>query len=123
MVNHLAYYADDLVILSPSAKGLLKLLTICSYYGEEHDVMFNHTKTECMFFPVKGDLINVPTFFFNLHLLRWVSKYKYLGTLLTVGLSDDSNMLRQSQRGICYARCSSLIRNFSLCSKCKSKAV
>ena len=33
MVNHLAY-ADDLVILSPSAKGLQKLLNICSEYGE-----------------------------------------------------------------------------------------
>ena len=32
MVNHLAY-ADDLVILSPSAKGLHKLLNICSEYG------------------------------------------------------------------------------------------
>ena len=46
MVNHLAYiYADDLVIL-----GLHKLLNICSEYGEEHDIMFNHTKTECMYF-------------------------------------------------------------------------
>ena len=40
------------------------------------------------------------------HLLRWVTKYKYLGTTLTDDLSDDSNMLRQ--RGICYARCNSL---------------
>ena len=114
MVNHLAY-ADDLVILSPSAKGLQKLLNICSEYGEEHDIMFNHTKMECMSFPVKGRaLINVPKVFLNLHLLRWVTKYKYLGTILTDDLSDDSNMLRQ--RGTCYARCNSLIRNFSSCS-------
>ena len=114
MVNHLAY-ADDLVILSPSAKGLQKLLNICSEYGEEHDIMFNHQKTECMYFPVKGRaLINVPKVFLNLHVLRWVTKYKYLGTILTDDLSDDSNMLRQ--RGTCYARCNSLIRNFSSCS-------
>ena len=72
-------------------------------------------KTECMYFPVKGhDLINVPKVFLNLHLLRWVTKYEYLGTILTDDLSDDSNMLRQ--RGTCYARCNSLIRNVSLCS-------
>ena len=47
MVNHLAY-ADDLVILSPSTKGLQKLLHIFSDYGEEHDIMFNHKKTECI---------------------------------------------------------------------------
>ena len=52
--------------------------------------------------------------FLNLNLLRWVTKYKYLGTILTDDLSDDFNMLRQ--RGICYARCNSLIRNFSSCS-------
>ena len=78
MVNHLAY-ADDLVILSPSVKGLQKLLNICSEYGEEHDIMFNHKKTECMYFPVKGRaLINIPKVFLNAHLLRWVTKYKYL---------------------------------------------
>ena len=44
-------------------------------------------------------------------IMRWVTKYKYLGTILTDDLSDDSNMLRQ--RGICYVRCNSLIRNFS----------
>ena len=64
-----------------------------------------------MCFPVKGRaLINVP----NLNLLRWVTKYKYLGTILTDDLSDDFNMLRQ--RCICYARCNSLIRTFSSCS-------
>ena len=59
-------------------------------------------------------LINVAKVFLNLHLLRCVTKYKYIGTILTDDLSDDSNMLRQ--RGICYARCNSLIRNFPPCS-------
>ena len=77
--------------------------------------MFNHKKTECMYFPVKGRaLINIPKVFLNVHLLRWVTKYKYLGIILTDDLSDDCNMLRQ--RGICYARSNSLIRHFSLCS-------
>ena len=61
--------------------------------------MFNHKKTECMYFPVKiRALINIPNVFLNLHLLRCVTKYKYLGTILTDDLSDDNNMLRQ--RGI-----------------------
>ena len=32
MVNHIMY-ADDLVIISPSAKGLQRLLDICAAYG------------------------------------------------------------------------------------------
>ena len=37
LVNHLMY-ADDLVLLSPSAAGLSILLSICSTYGIEYDV-------------------------------------------------------------------------------------
>ena len=74
----------------------VRILNICSEYGEEHDIMFNHKQTECMYLPVKGRaLINVPKVFLNLNLLRWVTKYKYLGTILTDDLSDDFNMLRQ----------------------------
>ena len=40
LVNHLMY-ADDLVLLSPSAAGLSILLSICSTYGIEYDVMYN----------------------------------------------------------------------------------
>ena len=40
LVNHLMY-ADDLVLLAPSAAGLSLLLSACSYYGREFDVKFN----------------------------------------------------------------------------------
>ena len=45
MTNHFMY-ADDLVILSPSAKGLQQLIDICADYGEMHDIIFNHA--DCM---------------------------------------------------------------------------
>ena len=48
MINHLMY-ADDLVILSPSAKGLQRLVDICAAYGDIHDITFNHAKTACMY--------------------------------------------------------------------------
>ena len=38
-VNHLSY-ADDMVILSPSATALQKLLDICSVYSEKHDIVY-----------------------------------------------------------------------------------
>ena len=48
MINHLMY-ADDVVILSPSAKGLQRLINICAAYGDSHDIKFNHAKTVCMY--------------------------------------------------------------------------
>ena len=48
-VNHLMY-ADDLVLLEPSAAGLSLLLSACSYYGIEFDVKFNSAKSNVMVF-------------------------------------------------------------------------
>ena len=45
LVNHLMY-ADDLVLLSPSAAGL----SICSTYGIEYDVMYKVQKVMFLYF-------------------------------------------------------------------------
>ena len=45
MVNHLMY-ADDLVTISPSAKGLQRLLHTCSVYGQTMTLYLIMTK-EC----------------------------------------------------------------------------
>ena len=37
MINHLMY-ADDVVMLSPSTKGLQRLINICAAYGDIHDI-------------------------------------------------------------------------------------
>ena len=43
IINHLMY-ADDLVVSAPSAKGLQKLLDVCTDYGQNHDVIYNYFK-------------------------------------------------------------------------------
>ena len=48
MINHLMY-ADDLVMLSPSAKGLQRLVDICAAYGDIYDIKCNHATTVCMY--------------------------------------------------------------------------
>ena len=53
MVNHIMY-ADDLVIISPSAKGLQRLLDICADYSQSHDNLFNYGKTVCMYMPANS---------------------------------------------------------------------
>ena len=77
MINHLMY-ADDLVIISPSVKGLQRLLDICDVYGQNHDILM----------PLG-----------NCYYLAFVRTYKYLGTVMTCDNADDANMRRQ--RGIC----------------------
>ena len=44
MINHLMY-ADDLVLLSPSATGLREVLLACEKYSKEHAIIYNSKKS------------------------------------------------------------------------------
>ena len=44
VINHLMY-ADDIVLLSPSAKGMQRLLDNAYTYGCEYDILFNSKKS------------------------------------------------------------------------------
>ena len=43
IINHL-FYADDLVLLCPSFRGLQDLLETCEKYTGEHDINNNNNK-------------------------------------------------------------------------------
>jgi hypothetical protein len=47
IINDFAY-ADDLVLVCPSAKGLQKLINICEQYGHVHDITYN-CKKKCAY--------------------------------------------------------------------------
>ena len=44
VINHLMY-ADDLVVVCPSAAGMSKLLKACEDYGVDHDIKYNSKKS------------------------------------------------------------------------------
>jgi len=41
-------YADDLILLAPSASAMRKLLAICEDYAREYSISFNALKSKCM---------------------------------------------------------------------------
>ena len=43
-------YADDVVILAPTASAMRKLLAICDGFANEYDVKFNASKSKCILF-------------------------------------------------------------------------
>ena len=88
-------YADGLVLLSPSAAGLSILLSICSTYGIEYDVMYNSTKSNVLVFRSKLlKNVHVPEFDINNTANDRVSMYKYIGHCINDELSDDDDMTR-----------------------------
>ena len=40
-------FADDLSLLSPTAKGLQRMLKVCEIFGEEFGMQFNPKKSVC----------------------------------------------------------------------------
>ena len=49
LINHLMF-ADDLVLLSSSTRGLSKLIFECQKYGIECDIIFNPKKSAVLFY-------------------------------------------------------------------------
>ena len=47
-------YADDIVLLAPSASAMRAMLHSCDTFAEQYNVIFNVSKSKCMFFPPKG---------------------------------------------------------------------
>ena len=37
-------YADDIILLCPSVKGLKNMISMCEEYAESHDILFNGEK-------------------------------------------------------------------------------
>ena len=56
-------YADDITILAPSHSSLQSMLTICDQYASRHHMIFNPTKTKCMFFPTNKNMRQCPVIF------------------------------------------------------------
>ena len=75
IINNIAY-ADEMSLLSPSPKGLQKLIDICKEYGKTY-IKFNHKESMCMCFTGKTLKIDL-TLSLTIN-VQFVHKAKYLG--------------------------------------------
>ena len=111
--NNLSY-ADDLVVLSPSAIGLQMLLDICEEFAVEHDIVFNTTKTVCMMITPSNLKI-----YGNISIrlqdtpLNFVDHFCYLGH--TISNNMTSNMDIDEQRRKLCSRGNVMLRKFHSC--------
>jgi exonuclease III len=120
LVGHLMY-ADDLVLFAPSAKGLQKLLNICSVYGADNDILYNAEKSKVMYCaPYKGEkLVIRPKLYINDNCMMFVDKYIYLGHIISDSLNDDEDIKAKTR--VLYGRSNFLARKFHFCSKSVKK--
>ena len=75
-------WADDLLLLSETEKGLSNLIKDLKLYSDQNKLMINTKKTKCMIFNKTGRLIH-RNFYLGETKLENVRNYKYLGLVVT----------------------------------------
>lgn len=94
IVHNIQAYADDLVLLAPSVKGLQFLIDSFCTSLSKTDLIINTDKSVCMIFKRRKNAEVMPTFYLNGKLLTLVSSYKYLGIELFTHLTNKKDVVR-----------------------------
>ena len=109
-------YADDIVLIAPTATALRKLLAICGDYASEYCISFNASKSKCLIIlpKIRRDLrhcLKDCTFSINSQPIAIVESFKHLGHEIT-SQSDDApditarrhDFIGQVNNMLCYFR-------------------
>ena len=119
-------YADDLVLLAPSASAMRTMLSICDDYATQFNVLFNANKSICLRCNPIGSVRNnsrltcYPSFCIGLIGIKFVDKWPHLGHIITSDCDDSediaakkASLIGQVNKIICS------FRNVECCTKTK----
>lgn len=111
--SNVVAYADDIVLLSPSASGLKSLLQSINQSLTKLNLEINQSKTVCMKFAKshKKFIDFNPIFEIGNHKLENVNKLKYLGYILTNDLSNEEDIKKCTTKFFSEFNC--ILRNFN----------
>jgi len=125
-------YADDIVLLAPTASAMRSLLKICEDYAREYSVIFNAKKSACIYSspckrrsPVNSCL---PTFHVGGQPVEYVNEWSHLGHIISANCDDKSDIISrrntlcgQINNVLCYfGKCQSLVRQKLMFAYCYS---
>jgi hypothetical protein len=124
-------YADDLVILAPTASAMRKLLSICDEYAINFDILFNASKSKCLLFHPAGCKRHCtprPTFCIGNKEIEYVESWPHLGHVLCSSFSDCKDILNRRNSLVgqinevlcCFGNLSPVIKTHLLYTYCSS---
>ena len=95
------FFADDIVLLSPSRFGLQRLLDICVSYCKKFCLDFNVKKSKVMVIGCSSNNTAISPLLLNNEPMEFVNQYKYLGVEICAGKSLEfsvENVIRSFHR-------------------------
>ena len=114
VINHL-FFADDIVLISPSSRGLKHLLRKSENYANIHQILFNPSKSKIIIIrSPEYKHAHFPDFTLNGQKIDECSEIKYLGHFISNDRSDDADIMRHCR--YLYAMGNTLIRRLHFCS-------
>ena len=102
-------YADDITLLSPSSSGLNFMLKMCEEYAKTRSILFNSSKTKCMFFGKNANISPNPVIFMDTK-LSFIDECVLLG----IPLSTSMNINITGSVNSFYVKSNSVLRDFNL---------
>ena len=117
-------YADNIVLLAPSASALRIMLAICNNYAKEYCISFNANKSKFLVV-LPGNrrflrnYIDNCTFYVGSNPIEHVDSFAHLGHIITNQLTDDADILNrrndfvgQSNNVLCFfSKLNSFVQN------------
>ena len=99
-------YADDILLLSPSVRGLQMLLNKCFSFFTDHCLQFNTSKSNCMAIGKASTLALEPLILQEAE-LNWCDSFKYLGVNFATGkqLMVNTDTIKRK----IFAACNSIL--------------
>jgi hypothetical protein len=88
-------YADDIVLIAPTASATRQLLRICGEYAQEYCIEFNASKSKLLIVRPPGSRVHndVYSFCIDNKPIEMVSSFSHLGHLITSTLNDDADIM------------------------------
>jgi hypothetical protein len=112
-------YADDVVLLAPTARAMRTMLGVCDKFASEFNVLFNANKSKCITFKKQSYLVTQAPprhsasslFSISGNCIENVYSWSHLGHILRANLLDDDDIL--SRRNSLVGQINSFLCNFS----------
>jgi len=94
-------YADDVVLLAPTARAMRLMLHICDQYAQKYDMVFNASKSKCLVVSHRKLVKSVkPAFYIGGYEIEYVDSWPHLGNLVHVS-GNDKHDIGNKKNALC----------------------
>ena len=116
-MSNIIAYADDIVLMAPSAVALQLLIDKCFYEASALNLNFNVNKSKCMIFRFRSNVnFNFRSFLLNGFELETVTEYKYLGYFIQDNMTNSKHISESLSKF--YREFNVILRKFHFTDTC-----